>query len=95
MWLSSTVLRKSASNSGLFEQIDTEKGGYVSFDEWIAYIYPHICEKAATLKQNEAVSKIERSKDDFQSFIVAACQSRFCKEYKELYMFVEVLHRGR
>ena len=44
--------------------------------------------KAATLDLNEAVSKMEKSKEDFQSFIVAACQSHSCKGYKELYMFL-------
>ena len=40
------------------------------------------------MDQNEAMSKMERSKEDLQSFIVAACRSRSCKEYKELYMFL-------
>ena len=51
----------------------------------MAYIYPHICEKAATVDLEKAESKMERSKEDFRAFIVEACRSRASMEYKELY----------
>lgn len=74
----------------LFDTIDAkcQKNGFISFDEWMSYIYPHICEKAATLDEQDAVSKMERSKEDFKNFIIEACRSRTSKEYKELYSFL-------
>merc|ERR1712157_64129 len=71
-----------------FSQIDTDASGFISFDKWVTYIYPHICEKAATLDLNKAVSQMERSKEDFRVWVVAACRSRTSMEYKELYSFL-------
>lgn len=61
---------------------------YISFDVWLEYAVGHITEKAAQLKEVETVSKMQRSKQDFSEFIIAACQSRKTKEYKELYHFL-------
>jgi len=70
-----------------FSRIDTDSSGFISFDTWLSYIYPHICEKGSTLNQREAASRMEQSKEDFRNFIIQACRSRASMEYKELYSF--------
>lgn len=66
----------------------TGEEAYISFNMWLEYAIGHITEKAAQLEDVDAVTKMQRSKQDFSEFIIAACQSRKTKEYKELYHFV-------
>merc|ERR1712048_1152863 len=77
-----------AARKLLFAKIDTDASGYISFDEWLNYIFPHICGKAASIDSSKAVSQMERSKDDFRKFILSACGNRASMEYKELYAFL-------
>jgi len=83
-----TPEEKAQARMSLFAQIDTDNQGYINFDHWLSFIYPHICQKVATLDGSQAKSKMERSKNDFASWVVAACRSRHCPEYKELYSFL-------
>merc|ERR1712003_99286 len=83
-----TPQQRVEARAALFKKIDTDSSGFISFDKWLGYIYPHICEKAAALDSTTAQSKMERSKADFQAWVVAACRSRSSMEYKELYSFL-------
>jgi len=83
-----TPQEKTQARRQLFAQIDTDNQGYINFDHWLSFIYPHICEKVASLDGSQAKSKMERSKADFAAWIVAACHSRHSPEYKELYSFL-------
>mmetsp|Transcript_52360 Transcript_52360/g.150905 ORF Transcript_52360/g.150905 Transcript_52360/m.150905 type:complete len:357 (-) Transcript_52360:181-1251(-) len=61
---------------------------HISLDTWLEYAISHIREKASKLEEVDTYCKMSRSKEDFKDFIVAACQSRKTREYKELYIFV-------
>lgn len=61
---------------------------YISFSMWLRYAVGHIKEKATLLEGVDPRSKMVRSKEHFQEFIITACTSRTTPEYKELYHFV-------
>ena len=43
-----TTEERVKARKALFAKIDTDSSGFISFDEWLGHIYPHICEQAQT-----------------------------------------------
>mmetsp|Transcript_68410 Transcript_68410/g.154943 ORF Transcript_68410/g.154943 Transcript_68410/m.154943 type:complete len:329 (+) Transcript_68410:60-1046(+) len=72
-----------------FAKINTSCSGHIAFDEWLAWSYDHICEKAPQLDAEPPRSRMESGKEDFKKFIIAAVRSRHSPEYKELYHFLQ------
>lgn len=75
-----------------FAKINTSGTGKISFDEWLAWSYTHICEKATLLDESRAATPLVTKSTDrnaFAQFVIAAAKSRHCHEYKELYHFLQ------
>jgi len=71
-----------------FQDINKSKSGTIHFDEWLEWSYTHICEKAKSIKDEDAVSKMNTTEADFKKWVVAAAKDRSSVEYKELYHFL-------
>jgi len=72
-----------------FKKMNTSESGYIAFDEWLAWSYSHICEKAKLLDVKKSDSTMNTGKEDFKAFVIAAAKSRQSHEYKELYHFLQ------
>lgn len=72
----------------LFKEVNKSGSGAVHFDEWLEWSYTHIVEKAKSLNEKDAVSKMETNAEDFKKWIIAAAKDRSSPEYKELYHFL-------
>jgi Ca2+-binding EF-hand superfamily protein len=45
----SSDAQRMQARQALFQAIDTSRNGYISFNDWMKWSYPHICAKAKTL----------------------------------------------
>lgn len=83
---------KRAARTKMFKDMDTDNSGTITLEEWLNFSYTHICEKAKTLdRMLSGKPPVERKqcvnfdKNHFKAWVIAACRSRQCAEYKELY----------
>lgn len=83
-----TPEQRIAFRTKIFNDINKAKSGSIYFDEWMDWCYEHVCQKARTLNEAEAQSKMETSAQDFSAWVLAAASSRESPEYKELYHFL-------
>jgi hypothetical protein len=83
----SAALRKSA-RAKLFTRLDSEKVGYVSLEQWVAYANEHILGKAAQLPKDYLGGKAgDVTKQEFVDFIKQAVNKN-TQEYRQLYFFL-------
>jgi len=71
-----------------FAEVNKSGSGTIHFDEWLEWSYKHIQGKAASIKEADAASKMNTTKEDFKAWVVAAAKDRKSAEYKELYHFL-------
>merc|ERR1719150_3625626 len=84
---SSVELRKAARTKQ-FKEMDTDKTGYITLNEWIKFAINHIIKKVTQLpKDYLRGSADDVSKEEFIAFIKRAVNTK-SPEYKELYAFL-------
>merc|ERR1711997_1245883 len=84
---SSVELRKAARTKQ-FKEMDTDKTGYITLNEWIKFAINHIIKKVTQLpKDYLSGSADDVSKEEFIAFIKRAVNTK-SPEYKELYAFL-------
>merc|ERR1719198_821634 len=90
----STQERKAA-RAAMFQAMDADMGGSISFAEWLNFCYAHICRKAKTLDETltglppkDCPGRMLRSKEDFVAFIKDLVSSKESRSYKEFYGFM-------
>merc|ERR1719473_145563 len=61
----------------LFNQIDSDRNGTISFEEWITFSLAHIREKVTWITDAmKAPATYETNKQDYAAWVIAACRSR-------------------
>merc|ERR1719150_2591353 len=84
---SSVELRKAARTKQ-FKEMDSDKTGYITLNEWIKFAINHIIKKVTQLpKDYLSGSADDVSKEEFIAFIKRAVNTK-SPEYKELYAFL-------
>merc|ERR1712223_997613 len=85
--MGSVELRKAARTKQ-FKEMDTDKTGYITLNEWIKFAINHIIKKVTQLpKDYLSGSADDVSKEEFIAFIKRAVNTKSPK-YKELYAFL-------
>merc|ERR1719393_1156153 len=78
---------RRAARTQLFDQINADRSGYISFEEWLEYALRHIAGKVATAPVGDS-SNMKSGKQEFLRFISALSLSRESAEFKEFYAFL-------
>merc|ERR1712078_391743 len=84
---------RRAARTQLFDQINADRSGYISFEEWLEYALRHIAGKVATAPVGDS-SNMKSGKQEFLRFISALSLSRESAEFKEFYAFLLDCFRG-
>merc|ERR1712032_55428 len=82
------AVEKEKFRAKLFKEVNKSGSGAVHFDEWLDWSYNHIVEKAKSLNEKDAVSKMQTNAEDFKKWIIAAARDRSSPEYEELHYYL-------
>lgn len=85
--LYSTDEARKEARQKLFNEMDSNKDGHITFEEWLAFAFKHINEKMHLLSKDFLGGK-EANKDEFVAFIKKATADKSSPEYKELFYFL-------
>merc|ERR1712033_41720 len=81
-----TEAEKDASRQKMFDSMDLNSTGVITFDEWLKFCQEHIAAKTATMDPHPIID--HGSVDDYKKFIKAAMASPTCPEHVELYWYM-------
>ncbi len=78
---------KEAGRSRWFDQMDRDKVGYITLEEWISFATDHIARKMSHIPKDHLGGSENVSKEDFIAFIKRAV-IKDTPEYRQLYFFL-------